>query len=182
MNIDINQLARESERLVIDADALIDKASKLITPPLFDTGGHITGGAALALITNTSTFGDIDFFFEHEVNFNKAHNICASRSFTRRIHLCLVGHTPVFERFDLTANMCSISKEGVFIDRRCVNTIENGLCRVLHENVIKPSRTLKRIQKYRNRGYFIPEADALPLFSQITVEAEERGRWGHRSC
>jgi len=114
---------------------------------LFDLGGIITGGSALAYITNKFFSKDLDFYFNDKLAYLKA-VILTLREPTIDINYYIDDPC---ELHDLSIVMCGLKKDGPFITEACQRALDIGISDLYISHVIFPERTAIRMEKYNKR-------------------------------
>ena len=113
---------------------------------LYELGGIISGGAAVASIFNKRT-KDLDFFFNDMKYFIKAQSYASPK-----IDICYYSGPEPYDGFDLSISQCAIDSNGIIRkSAACQETLESGIIRIIPTNIAHPYSTLKRIIKYTTR-------------------------------
>ena len=114
---------------------------------MFELGGIISGGAALALALGHKT-KDIDFYFNNDVSFVKAYLATYDNPY---IDVCwYINET--HELHDIAVVMCNAHADGAIeITPQAQEALDTKVCTIYPENFIWPDRSVKRLMKYHNR-------------------------------
>jgi hypothetical protein len=114
---------------------------------LFDYGGIISGGAALAYHLGYKT-KDLDFYFNNDDAYIKAYNLVYDDD---RFDICWYFDKP-HELHDMSVVMCNLYDSGYNeITSQAAEALESGMSDLYVENIIWPERTARRMLKYHNR-------------------------------
>ena len=132
-----------------------EEASELMDWQVFECGGVLAGSWAVKIIGAYNWEpGDVDVFFHSPADYADVRDHMNCGNLVSDPQFTFVGHSPVYTRFDLDLTMCSISKEGIFIDERC-SKVMSGVkeAEIVMDNVVEPILTWSRVQKYQRRGF-----------------------------
>ena len=114
---------------------------------LFDLGGVVAGGGALARIFGTHKASDYDVFFNDPVAYAKA--ILATRD-NKYLDICFFSGKP-YDSFDIALSKCSFTRDSFDVHMSCIDAIENNRSDIFPERIVNASATLRRVIKYH--GY-----------------------------
>lgn len=116
---------------------------------LFDLGGAVAGGGALAKIFGTHKTPDYDVFFPDPISYVQA--VLASRD-NPRLDVCYSPGATPYDRFDLAVSKCSFTRDTVNVHPSCLEAIETGVSDLCPQSIVDINATLRRMLKYN--GYF----------------------------
>jgi len=136
---------------------------------LFDLGGAVAGGGAMARIFGTHKARDYDVFFDNPVAYAQA--ILAVQE-NPLLDVCFFIGKP-YDSFDLAASKCSFTRETFDVHASCLDAIETGVSDVFPESIINADATLRRMLKYnRYAGIRFKMDQVLVLCSVFKVSRE----------
>lgn len=118
-----------------------------IIEELFEHGGALSGGAAVALFFRYDFSKDLDFFFKND----KYKAIKEEYGKYPFLDICLYKNQP-YESFDLDITQCYVDPNGDFyFSEKAKKAYESKTCGLIRKNVVYPGATLRRLQSYAGK-------------------------------
>jgi hypothetical protein len=114
---------------------------------LFEMGGVVSGGAALAFTTGAFETKDIDFYFKDEISYVMAH-LAVIDDPTIDVNFYI---DEPHELHDMSVVMCNLGPNGVHMTPQCRAALDSGVSDIYMASVIYPIRTSARMFKYHER-------------------------------
>lgn len=112
---------------------------------LFDLGGLIAGGAAVAYLFNSKDIHDLDFFFNDWNNYSEALK-CKLPS----VDIVYYELEKPYDTFDLNITKCYLDRRGkLHMDKICQQDFKNNIITIDRNNIICPVGTFRRLIKYQ---------------------------------
>jgi len=131
-----------------NSDAVFDAGKTAeSTDRLFEMGGIVSGGAALAFATSAFETKDIDFYFKDGVSYIMAH-LAVIDDPTIDVNFYI---DEPHELHDMSIVMCNLGPDGVQMTPQCRSALDSGVSDIYLASVIYPIRTAARMFKYHER-------------------------------
>ena len=138
----IRQKSRKNSNAIPNIGRTIENIDRL-----FEMGGIVSGGAALAFATGAFETKDIDFYFKDEISYIMAH-LAVIDDPTIDVNFYI---DEPHELHDMSVVMCDLGPDGVRMTPQCRASLDSGISDVYLTSVIYPIRTAARMLKYHER-------------------------------
>lgn len=148
--------------------AITAKSHEETIQALFDLGGVISGGAAVALIYN-KPIKDVDFYFNNEQAYLEALALTHNNP---KFDICWYFDQP-YELHDIGIVMCSVHRNHTVITEDAQSAMNTKVSRLFIGNIVFPDRTAKRLLKYNKRyGIKFKKPEVLAFAALYRLDAD----------
>lgn len=155
-------------RALFKPKPIISKSHEETIQALFDLGGVISGGAAVALIYN-KPIKDVDFYFNNEQAYLEALALTHNNP---RFDICWYFDQP-YELHDIGIVMCSVHRNHTVITEDAQSAMDTKVSRLFIGNIVFPDRTAKRLLKYNKRyGIKFKKSEVLAFAALYGLESD----------
>jgi hypothetical protein len=113
--------------------------------------GHIVGGYVVHLVTGCD-FNDIDIFFNNPYDLYRGYQL-KNKVDNFKLDLRLCNDYPMYDKFDISISQVEISSGNIKYSEHFEKSINSGIVNIIFDNIINPHKTMRRIQKYQERGF-----------------------------
>lgn len=145
---------------------ITSKSHEEIIQTLFDLGGVISGGAAIALIYN-KPIKDVDFYFNNEQAYLEALALTYKNP---KFDICWYFNQS-YELHDIGIVMCSVYRDHIVITEAAQLAMDSKVSSLFIENIVFPDRTATRLLKYNKRyGIKFKKSEVLAFAALYRLE------------